>query len=546
MRITSLQRRMIRRRKGNPMADAPAERLPLGAQLRRRKPLPLFRRESGADEEGNELHRSFGVLQLTMISIGATLGTGILVILGESVPMAGPAVWISFVIAGFAALLSALSYAELAGRVPVSGSSYSYSFATMGEGMAWVCGWCLVLEYAVSVAAVAVGAGQYVNETLAVFGMSLPEALTAAPIEGGIINLPAVLVVVFATVLLVRGARESSLTNVVMVLIKIAILVFFIIVAFTAFDSGNFAPLLPMGVSGVTGAAAVVFFSYIGFDAASTAGEEAKNPKRDLPRSIVISMLVITALYVLVAVAAIGARPWGWFEGSEAPLVHILDGITGARWPGLIFAVSSVIAIVSVVLTVLYGQTRILMSMSRDGMVPAIFQRVSPRTATPVANTLIVGAAVTVTAGLIPLGELANATSIGTLFAFMLVNIAVILLRRREPMSRDSFRLPLFPLTPILGALICAALMTQLGGVTWIVFLLWMAVGTIVYLAYSRRHSLVGRLPAAQYEALMAEPYPATGPIRYAAADGPSPVGAARRRDQDDADRRRDQEGDPR
>ena len=196
---------------------------------------------------------------------------------------------------------------------------------------------------------------------------------------------------------------DKSLTNVVMVLIKIAILVFFIIVAFTAFDSGNFAPLLPMGVSGVTGAAAVVFFSYIGFDAASTAGEEAKNPKRDLPRSIVISMVVITALYVLVAVTAIGARPWDWFEGSEAPLVHILDSITGSRVPGLIFAVSSVVAIVSVVLTVLYGQTRILMSMSRDGMVPAIFQKVSPRTATPVANTVIVGAIITVTAGLIPL-----------------------------------------------------------------------------------------------------------------------------------------------
>ena len=286
------------------MADAPVERLSLGAQLSRRKPLPMFRRESGADEEGNELSRSFGVVQLTMISIGATLGTGILVILGESVPMAGPAVWISFVIAGFAALLSALSYAELAGRVPVSGSSYSYSFATMGEGMAWICGWCLVLEYGVSVAAVAVGASQYVNETLSVFGLSLPELLTAAPAEGGVINLPAVLVVIFATLLLVRGARESSLTNVVMVFIKIAILIFFIIVAFTAFDSGNFEPLLPMGVSGVTGAAAVVFFSYIGFDAASTAGEEAKNPKRDLPRSIVISMVVITALYVLVAVTA--------------------------------------------------------------------------------------------------------------------------------------------------------------------------------------------------------------------------------------------------
>ena len=250
-------------------------------------------------------------------------------ILGESVPLAGPAIWISFAIAGFAALLSAVSYAEMAGMVPVSGSSYSYTYATMGEGMAWICGWCLVLEYAVSVAAVAVGAGQYVNESLAVFGQVLPDAISQPPGDGGLVNIPAMVIVVLATVLLVRGAKESAWINTSIVVVKVGILLFFCAVAFTAFNAGNFEPLLPMGAAGVSAAASRVFFSYIGFDAASTAGEEARNPKRDLPRAIMLSMVIVTSIYVLVAVAAIGARPWGWFDGTEAALVKILEETTG-------------------------------------------------------------------------------------------------------------------------------------------------------------------------------------------------------------------------
>ncbi len=296
-----------------------------------------------------------------MISVGATLGTGILVILGESVPLAGPAIWISFAIAGLAALLSAVSYAEMAGMVPAAGSSYSYTYATMGEGMAWICGWCLVLEYAVSVAAVAVGAGQYVNEALAVFGLALPDALSQPPGDGGVLNVPAIVIVVLAMALLVRGAKESAWINTAIVLVKVGILVFFCAVAFTAFNGAHFEPLMPMGAAGVSAAASRVFFSYIGFDAASTAGEEARNPKRDLPRAILLSMLIVTTIYVLVAVAAIGARPWGWFDGTEAALVKILEETTGQPWVGLVFAVGAVLAIASIVLTVLYGQTRILL-----------------------------------------------------------------------------------------------------------------------------------------------------------------------------------------
>jgi basic amino acid/polyamine antiporter, APA family len=488
-----------------PPAEA-GPRLGLTAQLLRRKPIAQIVSEAGSGTPGSgsapRLVRSFGVLQLTMISVGATLGTGILVILGESVPLAGPAIWISFVIAGFAALLSAMSYAEMAGLVPAAGSSYSYSYATMGEGMAWICGWCLVLEYAVSVAAVAVGAGQYVNETLAVFGQVLPDAISQPPGEGGVANLPAILIVVLAMVLLVRGAKESAWFNAGIVVVKVGILVFFCAVAFTAFNAGNFEPLLPMGAAGVSAAASSVFFSYIGFDAASTAGEEARNPKRDLPRAIMLSMLIITSIYVLVAVAAIGARPWGWFDGSEAALVQILEEITGQPWVALVFAVGAVLAIASIVLTVLYGQTRILLAMSRDGLVPKAFGRVSRRTGTPVAGTLIVGTAVAVTAGLVPLGALADATSIGTLFAFALVNVAVIYLRRSRPELARSFRVPLYPFTPVLGTLMCAYLMSNLGADTWLVFGAWMLVGVAAYFGYGRRNSRVAALTDADYREL--------------------------------------------
>ncbi len=472
----------------------------LTAQLRRRKSISHMVESAHADNGGGQLKRTLGVFQLTMISVGATLGTGILVILGQAVPIAGPAVFISFLLAGVTALLSAVSYAEMAGMVPVSGSSYSYSYATLGEGIAWVCGWCLVLEYAVSVAAVAVGAAEYVNETLSIFGLELPAALAAGPSEpGGMVNLSALIVVGLATILLIRGARESALVNTVVVIIKTGILVFFSIVAFTAFNAGNFEPLLPMGAAGVTGAASIVFFSYIGFDAASTAGEEARNPKRDLPRAILWSMVIVTTAYVLVAVTAVGARQWQWFEGSQAALVQIIHELTGQQWIVLLFAASSVLAIASVVLTVLYGQTRILLSMSRDGLVPGIFSRVNARTGTPIAGTVITGSVVALTAAFIPLGQLAEATSIGTLFAFALVSVSVIYLRRKQPLATRTFKVPFYPLSPILGAAACLFLMSQLAPVTWLVFGLWMCVGIVIYFGYGRRHSRLGQLSKQQY-----------------------------------------------
>ncbi|WP_231333027.1 amino acid permease [Actinomadura graeca] len=460
--------------------------------LFRTKPVDRIVAEGGHGE-GGELKRTMSLLQLTLFSVGATLGTGIFVVLGEAVPKAGPAVVLAFALAAVTALFSALSYAELAGTIPVSGSSYSYAYATLGELVAWVCGWCLLLEYAVSVSAVAVGWGSYLNEFFSsAFHFTMPAGISNSPGEdGGIVNLPAVAVVLIATLLLLRGTSESATANTIMVFLKIGVLLFFCAVAFTAFEGGNLTPFAPMGWAGISAAGSKVFFSYIGFDAASTAGEEARNPRRDLPLAIVLSLAIVTAVYVLVGLAAVGAMNWKRFElsGSEASLAQVLDEATGRSWPSMILSLGAVVAIASVVLTVMYGQTRILFAMSRDGLVPDVFQKVSPRRAVPVANTLIVAVFIAALAALVPLGRLVDATSIGTLFAFALVSVGVIVLRRTRPDLPRSFRTPLYPLTPLLGVGFCVYLMVGLGGVTWLVFLLWTLAGLAVYFLYGRRHS---------------------------------------------------------
>ncbi|MGY0487799.1 amino acid permease [Streptomyces sp. WG-D5] len=469
----------------------------LGARLMRRKPVEQLVVEGGQGE-GGSLRRSLGMWQLTMISIGATLGTGIFVVLGEAVPKAGPAVTLSFVIAGLTALFSALSYAELAGTIPVAGSSYSYAYATMGELLAWVCGWCLVLEYGVSVAAVAVGWGEYLNELLdGTIGVTIPDALSAPPGDGGIFNLPALIVVLLAMVFLLGGAKESARANTVMVAVKIAALLLFCVIGFMGFKSGNYEDFMPLGMAGVSAAGATLFFSYIGFDAASTAGEEAKNPQRDLPRAIMLSLIIVTALYVLVAAVAVGARPWTGFTDSEATLAAIMKDVTGQPFWGTVLAAGAVIAIASVVLTVLYGQTRVLFAMSRDGLVPKVFAKVHPKTGAPRANTVIVSLFCGVLAAAIPLGQLADATSIGTLFAFALVNIAVIVLRRTRPDMKRSFRVPLAPVLPLIGFGFCVWMMGSLSAITWIVFGVWMAVGLVFYFSYGMRRSRLAA-PAAQ------------------------------------------------
>ncbi|MGW4118695.1 amino acid permease [Nocardia sp. NPDC004711] len=462
------------------------------ASLLRTKPVEQLT----SDGAHTALRRSMGLISLIALSVGATLGTGIFVVLGEAAPLAGPAVVVSFVIAALAALFSALSYAELAGAVPVSGSAYSYTYATLGEIIAWICGWCLLLEYGVSVAAVAVGWGAYLNEFLgSTIGWRIPDALAQPPGDGGVINLPAAIVVVLATVVLLGGIRESARVTTVTTMIKIAVLVFFVAVAVTAFHSSNLHPFAPAGVSGIGAAASMVFFSFIGFDAASTAGEEAKNPQRDLPRAIIISLGIVTLVYVLVALTAVGAVGVDAVSSSGASLATVLEQVTGRGWPATILAGGAVIAIASVVLTVLYGQTRILVSMSRDGLMPAVLSRVGEKRV-PTVNTLIVGGVVAVLSALVPLGELVNATNIGTLVSFGLVNIGVLVLRRTKPELPRSFR-TLVPLVPVIGVAMCVWLLIHLPGVTWLAFTLWSAVGLVVYFGYGRpRSALNNAMPA--------------------------------------------------
>lgn len=470
----------------------------LATRLTRRKPVERLVAEGGQGA-GGTLRRSLGVWQLTMISIGATLGTGIFVVLGEAVPDAGPAVVVSFAIAGLTALFSALSYAELAGTIPVAGSSYSYAYATLGELIAWVCGWCLLLEYGVSVAAVAVGWGQYLSELLhGLTGHAIPQALAAPPGEGGVFNLPALVVVLLAMAFLLGGAKESARANAVMVAVKIMALLLFCAVAVTGVRSGNYQPFMPLGMAGVSAAGATLFFSYIGFDAASTAGEEARNAQRDLPRAILLSLAIVTALYCLVAAVAVGALPWQKFKGTEAALAGILHTVTGQGFWPMVIAFGAVVAIASVVLTVLYGQTRILFAMSRDGLVPRVFSTVNPRTGVPFANTVIVSAFCGVLASAVPLGWLADTTSIGTLFAFALVNVAVIVLRRTRPTMRRSFRVPLAPLFPLIGFALCLWMMYSLDAVTWIIFGVWLVMGLGVYFCYGMRRSRLGGDAAAE------------------------------------------------
>lgn len=455
-------------------------------QLLRRKPVNAFPAEQGS----GGLRRTVGTFQLTMICIGATLGTGIFFTLSSAVPKAGPAVIVSFVIGAVTAALTALCYAELASSVPVAGSSYSYAYATLGELGAVVVGSCLILEYAVSGSVIAVGWGQYLNDlTERLAGFQLPEAISAPPGHGGVVNLPGAVLILLCCLLLIRGTRESALVNTVMVLFKVGILALFVVVGATGFRAGNLQPFAPMGVSGVGAAASTVFYSYIGLDAASTAGEEVRNPRRTMPLAIVLALLAITVLYVLVALVGVGAQPWTAFEGQEAGLSAILEKVTGSSWPGLVFSAGAVISIVSVILVVLYGQSRILYSMSRDGMLPRVFHRVDPRSGTPVRGTLLVGGFVAVLAAVVPLDQLVDLTSMGTLVAFAVASAGVIILRRREPNLERGFKVPGYPVVPLLSVAFCAYLIYELPINTYLLFGGWLVLALALYLLYGRHRS---------------------------------------------------------
>ena len=444
--------------------------------------------------EGSRLHRSVGALDLTALGIGAIIGTGIFVIIGEAIALSGPAIVVSFVLAGVTCVFSALAYAELASTLPVSGSAYTYAYATMGEVFAWIIGWDLILEYGVSVAAVAVGWGAYFVELLdSVFGVTLSDSITLPPGEGGDVNVPAFVLVLAVASVLIAGIRQSARSNTVMVITKLLVLVFFILVAFSAFDGDHFSDFAPNGFSGIESAAALIFFAYIGFDAVSTGSEETKQPQRDLPIAIVGSLLIATVLYILVSVAAVGALPADQLAGQDAPLAVALSEGAGIGWGADIVTFGALVAITSVVLTILYGQTRVAFAMCRDGLMPERLAVVWERTRTPVVLTVVFAVPIALLAAFVPLTEIAELVNIGTLFAFFIVNIAVIWLRRTKPDMKRGFRVPGVPVVPLIGAALCVYLMTKLPVETWLRFAVWLAIGAVVYVVYGYRNSRLRR-----------------------------------------------------
>jgi APA family basic amino acid/polyamine antiporter len=466
----------------------------LREQVFRRKPVSEMAAETGADTGKSELKRTIGLWSLSAIGIGGTIGTGIFFILSQAVPLAGPAVIFSFLLAGIVAGLTAVCYAELACAVPVAGSSYSYTYATLGEFVAMGVGACLLLEWGVAGAAVAVGWSEYLNQFIGnVFGVQIPEALSNAPEQGGIINLPAVVLIIMCAALLIRGTSESAKTNAIMVVIKICVLIMFIVIGVQGWNADNLDNFTPFGFAGVTAATGVIFFSFVGLDSVAAAGEEAKNPRRNLPLAIMIALGTVTLLYVLVALIGVAAQSTEKFDGQEAGLAQILENVVGASWPGTVIAAGAIISIFSVTLVSIYGQTRILFAMSRDGMIPEIFHRVNPRTLTPIHNTVIVAIVIGLMAGLIPINFLAEMTSIGTLVAFIAVSIGVMVLRRTAPDLPRSFKVPLYPVTPILSIAGALWIVYNLRPITIYVFLIWVAVAFLFYFFYSRHHSHLGR-----------------------------------------------------
>ena len=466
---------------------------------------PVDQLVADTKDEANQLKRAVGLLDLTALGIGAIIGTGIFVIVGEAIGESGPALVLSFALAGVTCVFSALSYAELASTIPVSGSAYTYAYATMGELLAFIIGWDLILEYGVSVAAVAVGWGAYLTELLdSLFGITLSESISLPPGDGGKYNIPAFLLVLGVAAVLIVGVRQSARSNTVMVVVKLLVLAFFLVVAFTAFDGGNFSDFAPNGWGGIENAAALIFFAYIGFDAVSTGSEESENPGRDLPIAIVGSLIICTIIYILVSVAAVGALPADQLAGQDAPLAIALSEGAGIGWGADVVTFGALVAITSVVLTILYGQTRVAYSICRDGLLPPRLATVWEKTRTPVILTLVFAIPIAILAAFVPLKEIAELVNIGTLFAFLIVNVAVIWLRRTKPDMERGFRVPLVPVVPIIGALLCIYLMTKLPSTTWLRFGLWLVLGLIIYATYGYRHSRMRNDDDEQPEAEMA------------------------------------------
>lgn len=488
-----------------------------------------------ASAQKKSLKRTLGWFQLMLFGIGCVIGTGIFVLTSVGAQKAGPGLMLAFGIAGLVCIVAALCYAEIASMIPVAGSAYTYSYATMGEFFAWTVGWALIMEYAIAASAVSVGWSGYFSGTiLGGLGVELPAWLAAGPLalggaEGGFINLPALVIALLVTALLVVGTSESAKFNAILVAIKVTALTIFVAITLTSvdFDADNFNPFLPAGVFGgwgtgvgAVGAAATMFFAYVGFDAVSTAAEETKDPQRNVPIGLVGSLLFCTVFYILVAAGAIGtvggqpimdamglpleagspelARQCAMPQYAEAlvcsnePLAHVLK-VLGFSWFGNAIGIAAILALPSVILILIFGQTRIFFVMSRDGLMPEMLSRVHPKFRTPHVVTMITGAVVAVAAAFFPVGQLADISNAGTLYAFMMVAVAVMLLRRRHPDRPRSFRVPAVWIVAPLTIIGCVLLFANLPTAAMLFLPIWGVIGIVIYFAYSRSRSHLGR-----------------------------------------------------
>lgn len=477
-----------------------------------RKPMAALMSE--AEETGSHtLKRTLGASGLIALGIGAIIGAGLFSITGMAAANhAGPAITISFIVAALGCLFAGLCYAEFASMIPVAGSAYTYSYATMGEFIAWIIGWDLVLEYAVGAATVGISWSRYLVKFFEGFDIHLPPALTLGPWDGGIINLPAVFIIVLMSLLLIKGTKESAFVNGLIVALKVAVVLVFIFLGWKYINSSNYNPYIPdntgtfgeFGFSGIIRAAAIVFFAYIGFDAVSTAAQEAKNPKRDMPWGILGSLAICTVLYILFAHVMTGVTSYTTFAGKDgiAPVAVAIEhmGATDSAgtiqpdypWLNRAIVVAILAGYASVILVMLMGQSRVFFSMSKDGLIPKIFSSVNPKTQTPAKNNLLFMLFVSLFAAFVPARVVGEMTSIGTLFAFILVCIGVWVMRRKMPEIPRSFKTPLVPLIPILGIVTCLFMMVFLPMDTWIRLLVWMLIGMDIYLAYGAKHSQLG------------------------------------------------------
>ena len=486
-----------------------------------------------ADDPGHRLKKTLGPWSLTALGIGAIIGSGIFVLTGTAAageffqapsilhaqvldlivnflkgggtanvlmhgrPPAGPSIALSFFLVAIACSFAGLCYAELASMIPIAGSAYTYSYATLGEIFAWIIGWDLILEYVVSNVVVAIGFGAYTKAQLAAFGLNLSDRWSTPVWESGhwtgaYFNFPAFFIVFILTVLLVRGVKESAEANNVMGAIKIGAILIFLVVGGMLVHPANWKPFAPSGFGGIVTGGAIVFFTYIGFDSVSTAAEEARNPQRDLPIGIIGSLIVCTLLYVGVSVVLLGMMKYTTFvsgEAAQAPVAYALKYLGASPLARSVIVIGALMGMISSLLVFQYGQARIWYAMSRDGLFPRLFSRVHKKFKTPHISTWIAGFAVGLPAGIFAISDAADLSNIGTLFAFVLVSLGVILLRRKQPDRKRAFRVPFVPWFPLISILLCGGLMTGLTVITWIRFVVWLVLGLIIYILYSRRHS---------------------------------------------------------